>query len=89
MKKKDINKNVDEILRSLRVLVDDVKDFKVVYLYHNGMKVGRMEYMLSSTPYQGDIKQLTSYKFEEPFMELFSGVENPIKVLNSFVVMYV
>ena len=69
--------------------MDNVRDFKVVYLYHNGMKVGRMEYMISSTPYQGDIKQLTSYKFDEPFMKLFEGVENPIKVLNSFVVMYV
>lgn len=89
MKKKDINKNVDEILRSLRVLVDDVGNFKVVQLYHNGVKVGKMEYMISSTPYQGDIKQLTSYKLEEPFMELFEGVENPIKILNTFGSMYV
>jgi hypothetical protein len=45
--------------------------------------------MISSTPYQGDIKQLTSYKLEEPFMELFEGVENPIKILNTFGSMYV
>ena len=89
MSDQNVNKNIDEIFGSLRVLVDTVRDFRVVYLYYNGRKVGRMEYMVSSTPYQGEIKQLTSYKLDEPFMELFEGVENPIKVLNSFVVMYI
>jgi len=89
MSDQNVNKNIDKIFGSLRVLVDTVRDFRVVYLYYNGRKVGRMEYMVSSTPYQGEIKQLTSYKLDEPFMELFEGVENPIKVLNSFVVMYV
>jgi len=89
MSDQNVNKNIDEIFGSLRVLVDDLRGYKVVYLYYNGMKVGRMEYMISSTPYQGEIKQLTSYKLDEPFMELFNGVENPIKVLSSFVLMYV
>ena len=76
---------MENIINNLRIMSDKVGDFTVVYLYHNGIKVGKMEYRMDRMRYQGEIKILTHYSFTPEFMELFKGMDNPINELSNYV----
>jgi hypothetical protein len=47
--------------------------------------VGKMEYRVDKTRYQGEIKILTNYNFTPEFTELFNGIEAPIAKLSDYV----
>ena len=76
---------MENIINNLRIMTDKVGDFTIVYLYHNDIKVGKMEYRTERTRYQGDIKILTHYTFAPSFTDLFKGMENPINDLSNYV----
>ena len=64
---------------------DKVGDFTLVYLYHKDIKVGKMEYRVERTRYQGDVKILINYTFTPEFTELFKDIEAPIAKLSDYV----
>jgi len=76
---------MENIINNLKIMTDKVGDFTIVYLYHNDIKVGKMEYRIDRMRYQGDIKVLTHYSFTPEFMELFNGMDNPIQQLSNYV----
>jgi hypothetical protein len=80
----DIN-SVHDTLRNTRVLTDTLRDHKVVYLYYNDMKVGRMEFVMNNTPLQGSQYILRSYKIEPDYSELFKGEESPLITIMTYV----
>jgi hypothetical protein len=76
---------MENIINNLRVMQDKVGDFTLVYLYHKDIKVGKMEYRVDKTRYQGEIKILTNYNFTPEFTELFKDMEAPIAKLSDYV----
>ena len=76
--------SITDILRNLRVITDPLRDVVAVTLYYNGEKVGKMEYRISSTPYQGDVITLVGYSFTPEYMELFKGEESPIQTITNY-----
>jgi hypothetical protein len=81
--------SIPDILKNLRVVTDPLRDVVAVTLYYNGEKVGKMEYRKASSTYQGDMKILTLYSLTPEFMELFKGQENPIRILDNHVKVFV
>jgi len=81
--------SIPDILKNVRVLTDPLRDVVAVTLYYEGEKVGKMEYRKASSTYQGDMKILTLYSLTPEFMELFKGHENPIRILDSHVRVFV
>ncbi len=76
---------MENIIKDLRIMSDKVGDFTLVYLYHKDIKVGKMEYRVDRTRYQGEIKILTNYNFTPEFTELFKDMEAPISKLSDYV----
>ena len=72
---------VDIVLRNTKIMTDTLRGHKVVYLFYNDEKVGRMEYRISKTPLQGEVTTLSGYNFTNEYMELFKGEENPIQTI--------
>ena len=81
--------SIPDILKNVRVLTDPLRDVVAVTLYFQGEKVGKMEYRKASSTYQGDMKILTLYSLTPEFMELFKGHENPIRILDNHVRVFV
>ena len=81
--------SIPDILMNVRVLTDPLRDVVAVTLYYEGEKVGKMEYRKASSTYQGDMKILTLYSLTPEFMELFKGHENPIRILDNHVRVFV
>jgi len=76
---------MENIINNLRIMSDKVGDFTLVNVYHKDIKVGKMEYRVDKTRYQGEIKILTNYNFTPEFTELFNGIEAPIAKLSDYV----
>jgi hypothetical protein len=76
--------SVYDTLRNTRVSYDTLRGHKAAYLYYNDEKVGKMEYRISHTPYQGDIITLVGYSFTPEYMELFKGEESPIQTITNY-----
>lgn len=77
--------SVHDTLKNTRVLSDDLRDHKVVYLYYNDMKVGKMEFGIVKSPLQGNQYILKSYNLTPDYSELFKGEESPIITLTTYV----
>jgi len=77
--------SVHDTLKNTRVLSDDLRDHKVVYLYYNDMKVGKMEFGIVKSPLQGNQYILRSYNITPEYSELFKGEESPIITLTTYV----
>ena len=77
--------SIHDTLQKTRVLTDTLRDFKVVYIYYNDMKVGKMEFGIVKTPLQGEQYILSNYKLTLEYMELFKGEESPITLLSNYV----
>ncbi len=77
--------SIHDTLQKTRVLTDTLRDFKVVYLYYNDLKVGKMEFGIVKTPLQGEQYILSNYKLTLEYMELFKGEESPITLLSNYV----
>ena len=78
------NNSIHDTLRNTRVLTDTLRGHKAAYLYFNVEKVGKMEYRISSTPYQGDVITLVGYSFTPEYMEFFKGEESPIQTITNY-----
>jgi len=77
--------SVHDTLKNTRVLSDDLRDHKVVYLYYNDMKVGKMEFGIVKSPLQGNQYILRSYNITPEYSELFKGEDSPIVTLTTYV----
>ena len=77
--------SVHDTLKNTRVLSDDLRDHKVVYLYYNDMKVGKMEFGIIKSPLQGNQYILKSYHITPEYSELFKGEDSPIVTLTTYV----
>jgi len=77
--------SVHDTLKNTRVLSDDLRDHKVVYLYYNDMKVGKMEFGIIKSPLQGNQYILRSYNITPEYSELFKGEDSPIVTLTTYV----
>lgn len=77
--------NIHDVLKNTKVLSDDLRGHKVVYLYYNDMKVGRMEFGVMKTPLQGSQYVLKSYTISPEYSELFKGESSPVITLTNYV----
>ena len=77
--------SVHDTLKNTRVLSDDLRDHKVVYLYYNDMKVGKMEFGIVKSPLQGNQYILKSYNITPEYSELFKVEDSPIVTLTTYV----
>jgi hypothetical protein len=77
--------SVDIVLKNTKVLSDDLRDHKMVYLYYNSQKVGRMEFGVIKSPLQNTQYVLRSYKIDGEYSDLFKGEESPIITLTTYV----
>lgn len=77
--------SIYDTLQNTRVLTDTLRDFKVVYLYYNDVKVGKMEFGIVKTPLQGEQYILSNYKLTPEYSELFKGEESPITTLSNYI----
>ena len=77
--------SIHDTLQKTRVLTDTLRDFKIVYLYYNDIKVGKMEFGIVKTPLQGNQYVLTNYKLTPEYSELFKGEESPITTLSNYI----
>ena len=77
--------SIHDTLKKTRVLTDTLKGFKIVYLYYEDKKVGKMEFGIVKTPLQGEQYILSNYKLTPEYMELFKGEESPITLLSNYI----
>ena len=66
-------------------MTDTLRDFKVVYLFYGGEKVGKMEFVIMKTPLQGNQYVLKSYTLTPDYSELFKGEESPLLTITNYV----
>ena len=76
---------VDIVLKNTRIMTDTLRDFKVVYLFYNGEKVGKMEFIQMKTPLQGNQYVLRNYTLTPEYSELFKGEESPLVTITTYV----
>ena len=76
---------VDIVLKNTRIMTDTLRDFKVVYLFYNGEKVGKMEFIEMKTPLQGNQYVLRNYTLTPEYSELFKGEESPLLTITNYV----
>ena len=81
----EIKDSTHDILKKIVIATDDLNGFKVVYIYYNLMKVGKMDFRVDNTKFQRNIKILTHYKMNDEFMNLFEGERNPIALISAHV----
>ena len=79
------NNSIHDTLKNTRVLSDTLRDHKIVYLYFDSIKVGRMEFGVMKTPLQGNQYILKSYNITPEYSELFKGEDSPIVTLTTYV----
>ena len=77
--------SIHDTLKKTRVLTDTLKDFKIVYLYYEDKKVGKMEFGIVKTPLQGNQYILSNYNITPEYSELFKGDSSPIVTLSNYV----
>ncbi len=76
---------INIVLNNTKIMTDTLRDFKVVYLFYNGEKVGKMEFIQMKTPLQGNQYVMRSYKLSPEYSELFKGEESPLVVISRYV----
>ena len=76
---------VDIVLKNTRIMTDTLRDFKVIHLYYEGKKVGKMEFIQMKTPLQGNQYVLKSYSVTPEYSELFKGEESPLLTITNYV----
>jgi hypothetical protein len=77
--------SIYDTLKKTRVLTDTLRDHKVAHLYYGDKKVGRMEFVINTSPLQGRQYILRSYKIDADYSELFKGEESPLITIMSYV----
>jgi hypothetical protein len=76
---------VDIVLKNTRIMTDTLRDFKVVHLYYEDKKVGKMEFIQMKTPLQGVQYVLRNYNLTPEYSELFKGEESPLVTITNYV----
>jgi hypothetical protein len=76
---------VDIVLKNTRIMTDTLRDFKVIHLYYEDKKVGKMEFIQMKTPLQGNQYVLRSYSITPEYSELFKGEESPLVTITTYV----
>jgi hypothetical protein len=76
---------VDIVLKNTRIMTDTLRDFKVIHLYYEDKKVGKMEFIEMKTPLQGNQYVLKSYSITPEYSELFKGEESPLVTITNYV----
>ena len=76
---------VDIVLRNTKIMTDNLRGHKVVYLFYNDEKVGRMEFILTKTPLQGEMYVLKNYTITPDYSELFKGEDSPLVTIMNYV----
>ena len=76
---------INIVLNNTKIMTDTLRDFKVVYLFYGGEKVGKMEFMQMKTPLQGNQYVLKSYTLTPDYSELFKGEESPLLTITNYV----
>ena len=73
------------VLNNTKIMSDTLRDFKVVHLYYEDKKVGKMEFIQMKTPLQGNQYVLKSYSITPEYSELFKGEESPLVTITTYV----
>jgi len=76
---------VDIVLKNTRIMTDTLRDFKVIHLYYEDKKVGKMEFIQMKTPLQGNQYVLRNYTLTPEYSELFKGEESPLLTITNYV----
>jgi hypothetical protein len=76
---------VDIVLKNTKIMTDTLRDFKVIHLYYEDKKVGKMEFIQMKTPLQGNQYVLKSYSITPEYSELFKGEESPLVTITTYV----
>jgi hypothetical protein len=76
---------VDIVLKNTKIMTDTLRDFKVIHLYYEDKKVGKMEFIQMKTPLQGNQYVLKSYSITPEYSELFKGEESPLVTITNYV----
>ena len=77
--------SVDIVLKNTRIMTDTLRDFKVIHLYYEDKKVGKMEFIKMKTPLQGVQYVLRNYSITPEYSELFKGEESPLVTITTYV----
>jgi len=76
---------INIVLNNTKIMTDTLRDFKVVYLFYNDEKVGKMEFIQMKTPLQGNQYVLKNYTLTPEYSELFKGEESPLVTITNYV----
>ena len=76
---------VDIVLKNTRIMTDTLRDFKVIHLYYEDKKVGKMEFIQMKTPLQGNQYVLKNYSLTPEYSEFFKGEESPLVTITNYV----
>ena len=76
---------INIVLNNTKIMTDTLRDFKVVYLFYNDEKVGKMEFIQMKTPLQGNQYVLKNYTLTPEYSELFKGTESPLVTITNYV----
>ena len=76
---------INIVLNNTKIMTDTLRDFKVAYLFYNGEKVGKMEFIQMKTPLQGNQYVLKNYTLTPEYSELFKGEESPLVTITNYV----
>jgi hypothetical protein len=76
---------INIVLNNTKIMTDTLRDFKVIHLYYEDKKVGKMEFIQMKTPLQGNQYVLKSYSITPEYSELFKGEESPLVTITTYV----
>lgn len=76
---------INIVLNNTKIMTDTLRDFKVIHLYYEDKKVGKMEFIEMKTPLQGNQYVLKSYSITPEYSELFKGEESPLVTITTYV----
>ena len=76
---------INIVLNNTKIMTDTLRDFKVVYLFYNDEKVGKMEFIQMKTPLQGNQYVLKNYTLTPEYSELFKGTDSPLLIITNYV----
>jgi hypothetical protein len=76
---------INIVLNNTKIMTDTLRDFKVIHLYYEDKKVGKMEFIQMKTPLQGNQYVLKSYSITPEYSELFKGEESPLVTITNYV----
>ena len=77
--------SIYDTLKKTRVSTDTLRDHKIANLYYEDKNVGRMEFVINTSPLQGRQYILRGYKIDADYSELFKGEESPLITIMSYV----